>query len=385
MSASAALPSLEALDTPALLLDVMRLDRNIARMRAHLAPLGPRLRPHFKTAKCLEVARRVMDGQEGPVTVSTLKEAEQLAAAGVRDMLYAAGIAPGKLNRVTALRRRGVDLSIVVDSLQAAEAVARHSRDTADRLPTLIEIDSDGHRAGIRRTHGDLMVEIGRMLHEGGAELRGVMTHAGESYHCHGDEAIIAMAEQERAETVGCAELLRAAGLPAPVVSIGSTPTARFAQGLDGVTEVRAGVFMFFDLFMAGLGVCTTDDIAVSVLATVTGYNAEKGWIIVDAGWMAMSSDRNTRGQAVDQFFGLVCDVDGIPYPDLVMIKANQEHGVIAARPGSTAVPPALPIGAKLRILPNHACATASKHDHYNVLKTGSRQIDAIWQRFNGW
>jgi D-serine deaminase-like pyridoxal phosphate-dependent protein len=169
------------------------------------------------------------------------------------------------------------------------------------------------------------------------------------------------------------------------VVSIGSTPTARFSQSLEGVTEVRAGVFMFFDLFMAGLGVCSTDDIAVSVLATVTGSNEEKGWIIVDAGWMAMSSDRNTRGQAVDQFFGLVCDIDGIPYPDLVMIKTNQEHGVIAARPGCAAVPPDMPIGAKVRILPNHACATASQHDQYNVLKSGSRQIDAIWQRFNGW
>jgi D-serine deaminase-like pyridoxal phosphate-dependent protein len=385
MTGTAPLPTLDTLDTPALLLDVTRLDRNIARMRGHLSTLGPRLRPHLKTAKCLEVARRVMDGPEGPVTVSTLKEAEQFGAAGVRDILYAAGIAPGKLNRVTASRRSGVDLSIVVDSVQAAEAVARHSRETADRLPTLIEIDSDGHRAGIRRTHAALLVEIGRILHEGGAELRGVITHAGESYHCQGDNAIMAMAEQERAEAVGCAELLRAAGLPAPVVSIGSTPTARFAHGLEGVTEVRAGVFMFFDLFMTGLGVCTTDDIAVSVLATVTGSNAEKGWIIVDAGWMAMSSDRNTRGQAVDQFFGLVCDIEGTPYPDLVMIKANQEHGVIAARPGSAAVPPDLPIGAKLRILPNHACATSSKHDHYRVVKSGSRQIDAIWQRFNGW
>jgi D-serine deaminase-like pyridoxal phosphate-dependent protein len=385
MSAAATLPTLETQETPALLLDVTRLDRNIARLRAHLSTLGPRLRPHLKTAKCLEVARRVMDGPEGPITVSTLKEAEQFAAGGVRDILYAAGIAPGKLDRVTALRHRGVNLSIVVDSVQAAEAVARHARETADRLPTLIEIDSDGHRAGIRRTHAALMVEIGRILHEGGAALRGVMTHAGESYHCQGDEAIMAMAEQERAEAVGCADLLRAAGLPAPVVSIGSTPTARFSQRLEGVTEVRAGVFMFFDLFMAGLGVCTTDDIAVSVLATVTGSNTEKGWLIVDAGWMAMSSDRNTRGQEVDQFFGLVCDIDGTPYPDLVMIKANQEHGVIAARPGSAAVPPDLPIGAKLRILPNHACATSSQHDHYNVVKASARQIDAVWQRFNFW
>jgi D-serine deaminase-like pyridoxal phosphate-dependent protein len=229
---AASLPTLEAQDTPALLLDVTRLDRNIARLRGHLSTLGPKLRPHLKTAKCLEVARRVMDGPEGPITVSTLKEAEQFAAGGVRDILYAAGIAPGKFNRVTALRRQGVNLSIVVDSVQAAEAVARHSRETGDRLPTLIEIDSDGHRAGIRRAQAALLVEVGRILHEGGAELRGVVTHAGESYHCQGDDAIIAMAEQERAEAVGCAELLRAAGLPAPVVSIGSTPTAKFAQGL---------------------------------------------------------------------------------------------------------------------------------------------------------
>ena len=136
---------------------------------------------------------------------------------------------------------------------------------------------------------------------------------------------------------------------------------------------------------MAGLGVCTTDDIAVSVLATVIGLNPEKGWIIVDAGWMAMSSDRNTRAQPVDQFYGLVCDVDRVPYPDIVMLKANQEHGIIAPRPGSNAIVPNLAIGAKLRILPNHACATSAQHDMYQVLTPGTRQIESVWPRFRGW
>src|ERR1700761_9161293 len=117
------LPSLETLDTPTLLLDETKLDRNIARLRARLARLGPQLRPHLKTAKCLDVARRVMDGPAGPITVSTLKEAEIFGAAGVRDILYAAGIAPQKLDRVTAIRRKGVDLSIVVDSVEAAASV----------------------------------------------------------------------------------------------------------------------------------------------------------------------------------------------------------------------------------------------------------------------
>jgi D-serine deaminase-like pyridoxal phosphate-dependent protein len=378
------LPSLETLNTPTLLLDETKLDRNVARLRERLAKLGPQLRPHMKTAKCLDVARRVMDGPAGPITVSTLKEAAMFADAGVRDILYAAGIAPQKLDRVTAIRRKGVDLSIVVDSVEAAAFVAQHARATNDRVPVLIEIDSDGHRAGIRRAQADLLVEVGRALQDG-AELRGVMTHAGESYYCHGSAALAAMAEQERAEAVGCATVLREAGLPAPVVSVGSTPTAHSSESLSGITELRAGVFMFFDLFMTGVGVCTLDDIALSVLATVTGRNAERGWLIVDAGWMAMSADRATRGQPVDQFHGVVCNINGVPYPDLVMLKANQEHGIIAARPGSEAVVPDLPIGARLRILPNHACATAAQHDHYNVLQTGSQQIGAVWRRFNGW
>jgi len=377
--------TLESLDTPSLLLDETRLAANVAKLRAHLAPLGVEFRPHMKTAKSIDVARRVMDRPDGPITVSTLKEAEEFAAGGVRDILYAVGLAPGKLDRITALRRKGVDLSIIVDSTEAAVAVAAHATATGDAIPTLIEIDSDGHRAGIRRSQAGLLIEIGRILHQRGAALRGIVTHAGESYHCHGTEALAAMAEQERAEAVGCAELLRAAGLPAPVVSVGSTPTAYFVRDLTGVTEVRAGVFMFCDLFMTGIGVCRTDDIALSVLATVIGRTPERGWVIVDAGWMAMSGDRGTRNQPVDQFFGVVCDLDGKLYPDIVMIKANQEQGIIAARPGTEARLPDLGIGAKLRILPNHACATGAQHDRYHVVRGAAHAVEAVWPRFGGW
>ena len=377
--------SIERLTTPALLLDESRMARNIARLRGRLAELGVNLRPHLKTPKSIEVARRVMDGPGGPATVSTLLEAEQFAAGGVRDILYAVGIAPSKLERVTALRRRGIELSVVVDSLDAAHAVAKHSRSTGDAIPTLIEIDSDGHRAGVRCDDAGHLVAIGRVLHEGGAQLRGVMTHAGESYACSSIEEIGAMAERERAAAVGCAAVLREAGLPAPVVSVGSTPTAHFARDLSGVTEVRAGVFVFFDLVMAGLNVCTVDDIALSVLATVIGHQPDKGWILVDAGWMAMSRDRGTASQALDQGYGVVCGVDGVPYPDLIMIQANQEQGILAMRSGSAAPLPPLPIGSLVRILPNHACPTAAQHDHYAVIRAGSRAVAAQWPRFRGW
>jgi D-serine deaminase-like pyridoxal phosphate-dependent protein len=384
-SRAATCASIEGLSTPALLLDESRMMRNITRLRARLAERGVTLRPHLKTPKSIEVARRVMDAPGGPATVSTLLEAEQFAAGGVRDILYGVGVVPSKLERVTALRRQGVDLSVVVDNVDAARAVAEHSRRTNDRIPALIEIDSDGHRAGVRCEDTGNLLAIGNTLHEGGAELRGVMTHAGESYSCTSIEAIVAMAERERFAAVGCATVLRAAGLPAPVVSVGSTPTAHFAADLTGVTEVRAGVFVFFDLVMAGLQVCAVDDIAVSVLATVIGHQPSKEWILVDAGWMAMSRDRGTASQRIDQGYGVVCSVDGVLYPDLIMIQANQEQGIIAVRSGSGASLPELPIGSLVRILPNHACATAAQHASYELIRTGSREIAAQWPRFRGW
>jgi D-serine deaminase-like pyridoxal phosphate-dependent protein len=385
LNENAGCESIEDLDTPCLLLDETRMSRNIERLRARLGASQVQLRPHLKTPKSVQVAQRTMDTHAGPAAVSTLKEAEQFADAGVHDLLYAIGVAPGKLERVAALRRRGVDLSVVVDSIEAAQAVAAKARETGDAIPTLIEIDCDGHRAGVTLERADELVAIARVLRDGGAEVRGVQTHAGESYSCRSLDEIAAMAERERAAAVGCAQVLREAGFAAPVVSVGSTPTAHFARDLGGVTEMRAGVFVFFDLVMAGLDVCTTDDIALSVLATVIGHQHAKGWILVDAGWMALSRDRGTARQPVDQGYGLVCDVDGHLYPDLMMVEANQEQGILALRPGSAAALPDLPIGAKVRILPNHACATGAQHDAYHVVRDGSRQVLALWPRFRGW
>ena len=192
------------------------------------------------------------------------------------------------------------------------------------------------------------------------------------------------MAEQERARTVHAGMRLRDAGHVAPVISVGSTPTALFAQDLTGVTEVRAGVFVFFDLVMAGLGVCAVDDIAVSVLTTVIGHQQEKGWTLVDAGWMAMSRDRGTAAQPLDQGFGLVCDASGRALDDYIMVSANQEHGIIANRHGAEGAPLAVPVGTQLRVFPNHACATAAQHARYQVVDASPR-IDAVWERVAGW
>jgi D-serine deaminase-like pyridoxal phosphate-dependent protein len=240
---NAPVATLGELDTPCLILDADRMDRNIARLRGRLDGFDVSLRPHLKTAKSIEVARRVMTSPAGPATVSTLKEATQFAAAG----------------------------------------------------------------------------------------------------------------------------------------------TAHNATNLTGVTEVRAGVFVFFDLVMAGVGICRTEDIAVSVLATVIGHQREKGWILIDAGWMAMSQDRGTSRQAVDQGYGVVCDMVGDPYDDLIVADANQEHGIVTVRPGSNGVLPDLAIGDRVRILPNHACSTGAQHRSYHVVQGASEAVEAEWPRFGGW
>lgn len=376
-------PSLDQLETPTLLLDEARMMRNIERMRAQMQRFGVVLRPHVKTNKCLEMSRRLMSTPQGPITVSTLLEAEQFAAAGVTDILYAVCIAPNKLDHVLRLQAQGVRLSIILDSQEAAQAVVDKAKASGQSFEVLIEIDCDGHRSGVKPEAAELL-DIGRVLQAGGLPPRGVMTHAGESYNCTSVQALRAMAEQERAAVVRAASRLREAGMACPVVSVGSTPTALFAQQLDGVTEVRAGVYVFFDLVMAGIGVCEVEDIAISVLATVIGHQPEKGWTILDAGWMAMSRDRGTQKQALDQGYGLVCDLQGRPLDDFILVGANQEHGIMASRSGRTSGLRHLPVGSQVRILPNHACPTAAAYDHYKVLD-GQQRVSARWPRFNGW
>ena len=376
---------LDELDTPAALIDIPRMNRNIARMQSRMNALGVRFRPHVKTTKCLEVVRAQLAAGANGITVSTLKEAEAFFAAGVTDILYAVSIAPSKLPRAMALRQRGCDLKLVVDNTRAAVEVAKFCAAQQEAFEVWIEVDTDGHRSGIAPEQ-DALLEVGRILHDSGVKLGGVMTHAGSSYELHTPEALSALAEQERSGCVRAAQRLRDAGLPCDAVSVGSTPTALSAGKLDGVSEVRAGVYVFFDLVMRNIGVCSTDDIALSVLTTVIGHQPEKDWVIVDAGWMAMSRDRGTSRQAEDFGYGLPCSVDGTPLTDWVLSGANQEHGILSPAHGTqqtTSLSTRFPIGTKLRILPNHACATGTQFPEYHALSADGETT--VWSRFHGW
>ncbi|OAH11768.1 DSD1 family PLP-dependent enzyme [Streptomyces jeddahensis] len=373
-------------DTPFAVVDVHKTRRNIERLQARADRLGVTLRPHVKTAKSLDVAALMHGDTPCPVTVSTLAEAEAFADGGYTDITYAVGIDPHKLPRVIALLRRGVRLRILLDSVEQASFVAEASRQAGIPIPTQIEIDCDGHRGGLK-PDAPALPEAGRILHDAGC-LDGVLTHAGESYFAYTAEEERLAAKNERDTAVAAAERLRAAGLPVDTVSVGSTPTAHAAEDLTGVTELRAGNYVFFDLVMAGLGVCQVEDLALSVVVTVIGHRPEYGWIVTDGGWMAMSRDRGTAVQAQDQGYGLVTDLNGNLVPNLVMTAASQEHGTLTARDGADL--PDLPVGTRLRILPNHACATAAQHRGYHVIE-GTRStgavpvIEAFWQRVTGW
>lgn len=368
------------LPTPALLLDRGRLEANASRMRDKVHALGVTLRPHVKTSKSIDVLRVLAQDRDVPITVSTLAEARYFFACGVQDILYAVGIAPVKLPEVADLIRLGCRLRLILDTIEAADAVRNFSVAQNVPLEVLIEIDSDGHRAGVAPSD-PLLIEIGRRL---GPALAGVMTHAGASYDCRTREEFYAMSEQERARTVEAAGRLVAAGLRCGIVSVGSTPTVHYARSLDGVTEVRAGVYAFGDLVQAELGTCAIDDIAIAVLASVIGHNRHHGRVLIDAGFLALSRDRGTADLPVDWGYGALADpVTGLVIHDVIVSSTNQEHGIITSRSGPIDFD-RFPVGSRIRVLPNHACATAAAYEHYHVTNGGIGIAD-VWDRVNGW
>jgi D-serine deaminase-like pyridoxal phosphate-dependent protein len=377
--------SLETLETPALLLDRARLRRNLQSLAARMTSLGGVLRPHVKTHKSLDVYRESLAaGSVRGITVSTLREAEHFFEAGETDIFYAVGIAPNKIPAAASLIARGCDLKLTLDNLAQARCLAAAADELGVAFKVLIELDVDGQRAGVQ-PDGAALLEIGRFLAaQAGTRLQGVMTHAGGSYACDSPASLQAMARRERDLSLLAAERLRDAGLHCEHVSIGSTPTAFAIDDLDGVTEVRAGVYTLFDLVMAGIGVCGWDDIAASVLVSVTGHQPERQQVITDGGWMALSRDRGTAAQRTDYGYGMVVGADGRSLGDLIVTAASQEHGIVAPRVAGDAFDPlSLPVGSLLRVLPNHACATAGQFDRYHL--TQGTSLIGEWPKINGW
>ena len=366
---------LSDLPTPCLILDRTILARNIEAMAAHARRLGVALRPHMKTAKSIDVANMAIDAGAQGITVSTLAEAAYFARHGITDMIYAAGITPRKLATIAALNAAGADIAVITDDPATAAVIAAHQ----SHVRTLVEVDTGEHRGGMASSDDRLLAVAANL----GDRLAGVLTHAGHSYAGRTVAEMADIAELERVGITAAATRLRAAGHTVGIVSMGSSPTVRHARHLNGVTEVRAGVYMFGDLFQAGIHTHAITDIAMTVLASVIGLRPAEHRLVIDAGGIALSKDRSTQAGPRDYGYGLVLDQQGrAAYGESTVVSAYQEHGVIACDPAHPF--PLLRVGDLLRIAPNHTCMTAAAHDRYYVVQ-GNEEVRATWDRVNGW
>jgi D-serine deaminase-like pyridoxal phosphate-dependent protein len=375
------------LSTPCLVLDRAKLIRNIRRMADAADRNGVTLRPHLKTTKSIDVARLVLEGQKGAIAVSTLKEAQCFAENGIQDIQYAVGIVPDKLERVAAIQDTGARITLITDSVEVARAIATKGMELGSEFHVQVEVDCGEGRSGVF-PDGPELAEIATIIDQAPhANFAGVMTHAGHSYSCRTTVEVEEVAESERAAAANAAERIRELGIVCPNVSVGSTPTALYARSLEGVTEIRPGVYMFGDMFQAQINSCEVSDLAVSVIAEVISHRKPLNRLLVDAGALALSKDRSTENLPNDVGFGMVADIDGNPFaPQMQVARVYQEHGQIALTPGMSVDD--LPIGTRLRIFPNHVCMTAAMYEQYLVVDSENgdgREVIAIWPRINGW
>lgn len=372
------------LETPALVADRQRIEGNARRMRDHLGSHRVRLRPHLKTTKSSAIAKIAHGGETGPGTVSTLREAEYFLEHGFTDLTYAVCITPNKFRHVTDLMRRGLDIKVLVASARMAGELVAFAADMPESIKVLVEIDCGDHRTGLVPDDAEL-VDAALILHTGdGVEFAGLLTHGGHSYGARSDEEVREIAEEERQCLLDAKERLTEAGIDTPMLSSGSTPTAMLGNNFEGLSEVRPGVYLAGDLFQLQLGTCGFDDIAVSVLSSVIAHDRVSGKVVLDAGGLALSKDRSTEHAAVDYGYGLLIREDGTTFDqDLVVRGVSQEHGVVmSAQPMPF---DQLPIGSRVRVLPNHVCMTAASYDRYYVTDGIGTEIADEWHKASGW
>jgi D-serine deaminase-like pyridoxal phosphate-dependent protein len=342
-------PLPDGLDTPAVVVDLPTMERNIRRMVTALAERGVDLRPHAKTHKCVRIARRQLDAGAAGITTATIGEAEVFADVGVRDIFIAYPIwpSPPKARRLAALAER-CRLRVGLDSAAAAPLLG----EAAGRLEVLIEVDSGEGRTGVPDPGTAVTVADAARRH--GLTVVGVFTHGGHSYRS--SDAPDGAADDEVRTLLAAAAAMRAAGHDVQVLSSGSTPTA-IASARDGVTEERPGTFVFGDRQQVALGAIGPGDVAMVVAATVVSISASPDRFIIDAGAKALAKD---SPPTVDGFGALPA------YPHATIVRTYDHHGIVEVGDGAR---PAL--GDVLAVVPNHACPVVNLADELVIVEAG--------------
>ena len=346
-------------DTPALLVDLPRLRRNITDMQASADRAGVALRPHTKTHKSPIIARMQLEAGARGITVAKVGEAEVMVGAGFDDVFIAYPlVGEAKYRRLLPLLERA-RIAVAVDSQVGVAALSAFFGPLGIALPILVEIDTGFRRTGVQSE--DEAIALARsIVSTPGVAFGGLMEFGGHAYSACSEEERRSIGEAEGNMLASAAAKLAGMGIATPVVSCGSTPSMPFVAGMAGVTEVRPGVYVFGDLKQAELGTLAREECALTILATVVS-NPAPGRFVLDSGTKALSSDHYatwTYGELKD-------------FPGAVITRASEEHGILE----NVTLP--LKVGDKVEVIPNHACATCNMHDELFVIEDG-RLVD-VW------
>lgn len=351
------------IDTPALIVEKRVIERNISRMQQLATENGVTLRPHIKTHKMPLLARMQVEAGAHGIAVVKLGEAEVMAGSGIDDIQIANQIVGElKFQRLSSLARRA-KLSIAIDSLENLTPLSRYFETNNQTMDILIEIDSGLHRSGLDDI--ERVIRLARDIAGApGVRFAGLMTHAGHVYAAQGFEQVEEIGRREGEFMDEIATALREEGITVEVVSVGSTPTARYSSAIPGVTELRVGNYIFNDVMQVQLGSATYDDCGLSVLSTVISVPAAYR-AIIDAGSKSLGSERGAHGKANLSGFGHIFGKDA------VLERLSEEHGVILFEHEH------FEVGERVRIVPNHACPVANLFD-FAYLVDGDDVIDTV-------
>ena len=372
--------NLETIKTPSLIVDFQRLKRNAENISARAKELNVAFRPHVKTHRCAEIARIQTENTFGGIMVSTLAEAHFFAEKGFSDITYGVPLERGKFSEAVEIAKSIERFAVLTTDADSVSELNETARRENARINVFLKVDVGYHRCGVE-PHTTEAFEIPQKIADASnLDFAGILTHAGHSYHADTHEKLLAVAHEERDKMRVLAEELRAKGLEVPCVSVGSTPTFSAIDNLDGVTEFRAGNYIFFDAFQATLGSCSFSDCALTVLAAIVHRDTARQKIVVDAGAVALSKDRGAVEFDANCGYGRVYDLNGEDL-NLRIGSLSQEHGEIWVEDEATFNN--LKVGDRVRVLANHSCLTALQHAHYHILD-GNKIVDR-WEINRGW
>lgn len=345
-------------DTPTLLLDIEQLDRNIDNIMQFAKENGVAYRPHIKTHKSTNIAKRQMAAGAVGLTVATVGEAEVMANAGIPSVLLAYPIIKHeKLERILPLLDQ-TEIIITVDSAEQATVLNNFFKKHNQKLQVWIKVNTGLNRCGVEPDKEVLkLAQHIQSLSQ--LELTGIFTHAGHSYAATTEAAIVDIATYEAEAIVSSADCCEKAGIKIPNRSIGSTPTFKIGGKITGITEIRPGNAVFYDMIQVGLGAATIKECALTVLASVGSIKSDR--IVIDAGSKTLNLDKGAHGNENVVGHGYIKE-----YPELVLARLSEEHGII-----ETNYPESVTLGEELTIIPNHACTVANLFNTYTIHRNG--------------